>query len=73
MKNDNDGKNMAKFEEKTNNAPKIQDIYKVHYFNAEQTAIFAAPEDHSYYFKTFIGHPGDPTLQYLQIHAHSAE
>ncbi len=47
---------MTQFAERTDNASNIQDIYRVHYFNAEQTAVFEAPEDHSYYFKTFIGH-----------------
>jgi len=49
----NDKKN--KFEERTIDASKVQDIYRVCYFDAGNTAIFEAPEDHSYFFTTFIG------------------
>ncbi len=51
MKNDN--KEKRQLEDKTRDAAQIHALYRVHYFNT--AAVFEAPEDHSYYFKTFIG------------------
>ncbi len=46
---------MSKFEDRVGEASRIQELYGVSYFSSDTPAIFEAPENHSYYFKTFIG------------------
>ncbi len=44
-----------KYDTRTVSDPIAQDEYLVHYFEPGEIAVFKAPDDHHYYFETYVG------------------